>query len=275
MKRYGPGWAHLIAMPTFEDPPPDGGGGGGGKDAAYWEAEAKKAFQARDNVKAEMKKLQEAGLVLTPEQKARQQELEDAAAKADEEKKRAAGQFDTLKQQLVEKHTAELTERDTKLSTLSTRFQNTVVRAEFGTASELFGGHAESKTVLDVDMAISYLGRYVSVQDDEKDARGYRIVVKDAHGNEIVDGKGNPVPFAKAIAEVIATLPNKDRILRGSGKAGSGSSGGGDGIVKDADLETLTRQAAKGNANAIKALRDRRAGNSIVKGNAWEQKTGT
>jgi hypothetical protein len=274
MFRFAPGWA--LRGPLFDGT--DGGGGGGGngggggeKDAAYWQGEAKKAFEVRDTAKAALKTLQESGAVLSDEDKKLFEKLKKDAADADEAAKRKAGEFDALKQQLVDKHATELETRDGKIATLGRRFQDTVVRAEFGTATDLFGGHAESKTVLDVDMAIAVLGKYVSAVDDEKDARGYRIVVKNAHGNEIVDGKGNPVPFATAIAEVISTLPNKDRILRGSGKAGSGSTGGGPTHGQETDLEVLTQKAARGDADAIKALRTRRSGSGIEQGRAWNQ----
>ena len=266
MFRFAPRWAHVLLGLLFEEPKPDGGPGGGGggeKDAAYWQGEAKKAFEARDTVKSELKRLQESGAILTEDDRKDFATLKKQAADAEEEKKRKAGEFDALKTQLVEKHATELETRESKIATLSKRFADTVVRAEFGTATDLFGGHSESKTVLDVDMAIAVLGKYVGAVDDEKDPRGYRIVVKNAHGNEIVDGKGNPVPFAAAIAEVISTLPNKDRILRGSGKAGSGSTGGGPTHSQELDLEVLTKKAAQGDQNAIKALRDRRSGSGI------------
>lgn len=291
MKRFGPGWGwsagtptrervrqhHVgfrVAAPLFEGEGDGGGGGGGGgggtKDAAYWEAEAKKAFQARDAAKGELKKLSEEGRVLTPEQKDRLATLEAEAAKAEEERAKKAGEFDKLREQLNAKHGEELGKERSRNESLTKKFRDTVVRATFGTATDLFGGHDASKTVLDVDMAISVLGRFVSVEDDEKNPDSYQIVVRGTDGEPILDGKGNPAKFTDAIAEVISQLPNKDRILRGSGKAGSGSSGGGSNGGKPPDLEALTKAAAKGDRKAIEALQERRRGGSIVKGAAWE-----
>ena len=68
------------------------GGANGTKDAAYWEAEAKKAFQDRDAAKKRAKELE--GKVLSDEQAERYKALEDAAAKAEDERKRKAGEFD-------------------------------------------------------------------------------------------------------------------------------------------------------------------------------------
>lgn len=206
------------------------GGAGGGKsgkdDAEYYKGEAKKAFGERDTFKKKLRDLEEKGLVVTEEQLAKYRELEKAAADAEEIRKRKEGEFDTLKHQLVEKHQKELADRDSKLTQLSTRFQSTLVRAEFGSAVDLFGGHDKTKTIFDVDMGVDVLGKYVQVEDTEDDPRGYRIVVKNPKGQVIVGKDGNPLPFAEAMLELIGSLPNKDRILRGSGKTGSGNSGG-------------------------------------------------
>jgi hypothetical protein len=205
----------------------DGGGeGGGGKsgkdDVQYYKDEAKKAFGERDTVKKRLRELEEKGLIATPEQLERLKVLEDAAAKADEEHKRKAGEFDTLKNQLVDKHSKEVAERDAKLSKLSERFQTTLKRAEFGAAADLFG--AQAKTIFDADMGIDVLGKYVHVEDTEDG--GHRVVVKNGKGQTIVGKDGEPLPFPAAMLELIESLPNKDRILRGSGKTGSGNSGG-------------------------------------------------
>ena len=62
----------------------EGAGSGTGRDdAAFYQAEAKKAFKARDDAKAELRRAQEAGLLITEERLAKVQELETAATKAD------------------------------------------------------------------------------------------------------------------------------------------------------------------------------------------------
>jgi hypothetical protein len=214
-----------IMAPLFmPDPDPNPNPNPDTKDAAYWEKEARQAFKDRDTVKTKLRDLE--GKVLSDEDRQLFDKLKTDQAKQEEDRARKEGEFDKLRTQLVDKHTGELKDRDEKLTRLSTRFQETVVRAEFGSATDLFGGHAEAKTILDVDLAIAAFSRYVRVEDDEKDPRGYRIVVVAPNGDTILDGKGKPAPFAEAIGELISLLPNKDRILRGSGKSGSGNSGG-------------------------------------------------
>lgn len=270
MKRHFPGWGFSIAMPMFQDPADPGNPNPGQKDAAYWEAEAKKAFDARQRAKAEADdaraKLAKYDGVDPDEYRT----LKTEAEKAEEERAKKAGEFETLKKQLTDKHQTELSDRDSKITTLSEKFQKTVVRAEFGSVPQLFGGHGDSKTVLDVDMAIAYLGRYVQVEDDEKDPRGYRIVVKNTSGETIVDGKGNPAPFAEALSELIQSLPNRERILRGSGKTGSGATGevplnaGG-----QIDMTKLTPEQRR-DPRVLKALKEqRRGGGGMVMGRAF------
>jgi hypothetical protein len=231
-------------------------------------AEAKLAFAARDKAKKEADELRKR--VLSEDDLAEYQALKASQAKAEEDKAKKAGEFETLKAQLARKHEAEIAERETKLSSLSQRFKDTVVKAEFGSASDYFNGTETSKTILDVEIGMAAFGRYVHVEDADDDPRGYRVVVKTPKGETIVGKDGNPAPFADAIGELIAQLPNKDRILRGSGKTGSGSSGGSTHTAATADVTELTRRAQAGDKDAIAALRQRRnAGNGLVMGSAF------
>jgi hypothetical protein len=228
-------------------------------DAAYAREEAKKAFADRDKYKKELRELRESGRLISDEQAAKYKELEDAAAKAEEERAKKAGEFDSLKKQLADKHAAELDAERKKAEAVSSRFKQTVVKAEFGAASDLFGG-ADAKTILDVELAIAALGKYVTVEDADDDPRGYKIVVKAPNGQPVLGRDGNPAPFADAISEVINLLPNKDRILRGSGKTGSGSSGGSGGTSPTTDLAELTQRARKGDKAALAALSQQQSG---------------
>src|SRR4051794_31458853 len=73
---------------------------------AYWQAEAKKAFDAREKTKKELAELK--GNVLSKEDRELFQLLKTEHEQIEEKKKRAEGQFDTLKTELVTKHQAEL-----------------------------------------------------------------------------------------------------------------------------------------------------------------------
>jgi hypothetical protein len=249
----------------------DGGGKSegkaGDKDVDYWKAEAKKAFTDRDSIKEKLRALE--GKSLSDEDRDLFDKLKAEQADAEEKRKRRAGEFDALKQQLTEQHTKAVKERDEKITALSSRFKNTVIRAEFGAASDYFSGAESSKTILDVELGIAALGKYVAVEELDDDPEGYRVIVKNPKGQTIMGSDGNPAPFAEAIGELIGALPNKDRILRGGGKTGSGSSGG---TSRSAipDLVELTQLASKGDKKALEALRARRAANGgMVMGEAF------
>ncbi len=241
-----------------------------GKEDLIPRAEAKAAFQARDKAKQELKALQESGRIVSDEQLKRYQELEERAAKADEDRKRKAGEFDSLRTQLIEKHSTEIKDRDEKLTTLSRRFKDTVIRAEFGSAVDYFSGSDSSKTILDVELGMAALGKYVSVEDTDDDI-GYRVVVRSPKGDTILGSDGNPAPFTEAIGELIKLLPNRDRILRGSGKTGSGSSGGStvttNGVIDTRNLRPGDFQDPKVR-EAVRRQQD--AAGGLQMGRAWD-----
>lgn len=199
------------------------GGAGGGGDVEFFRGEAKKAFAARDKVKEELRLAQEAGRLLTDDQLTRYRELEAAAERAAEEKKKAEGQWDTLRTDLLKKHDEALNAERTKATQATERLHAVLRDHAFASASEWFGGDG-AKTILTPAIAAAYFGRYVSVEEVDG---AERVVVKDPRGHVIVDAKtGEPAAFAQAIGELIGMLPDKASILRGSGKTGSGNSGG-------------------------------------------------
>jgi len=226
------------------------------KDAAYWEGEAKKAFKARDAVKEEMRTLRDSGRVLSDEDKERYQTLVAKEADLAEKQKRAEGQFDTLKTELVTKHQTELKTRDERITALERHIEDTEIQRAFFGAVDWFGGDS-AKTIFTPDMGVDVFRKYVAVKDEN----GIKtVVVKRPNGEVIHGADGNPAPFAEAIGELINVLPNKDRILRGSGKAGSGSSGGAGGRHEPLDVRELTERARTGDKDALKALEARRRG---------------
>lgn len=235
-------------------------------DAAYYKAEAKKAFEARDKEKQRVRELE--AKVLGDDERALFERLKAENEKAEETRKRKAGEWDELKKQLTEKYTSEISARDSRINSLSDRFRDMVIRAEFGSAVDYFSGSETSKTILDVDLGMAYLGKHVSVEDT--DDGGYRVIVKRPNGHVIIGDDGNPAPFGQAIGELIEALPNKDRILRGSGKTGSGSSGGSNRAAASADVTELTQRAKQGDKDALEQLRRRRnASGALVMGSAF------
>ena len=116
------------------------------------------------------------------------------------------------------------------------------------------------------------LGKYVHVEDVDDDPLGYRVIVKTPKGETIVGKDGNPAPFADAIGELIALLPNKDRILRGSGKTGSGSSGGSNASPATIDVNRPLTRAQMADPKVRELLKRKHAdAGGLVMGSAWER----
>lgn len=243
-------------MDLLRMPEGDGGGGPGGdppREDLIPRSEAQKAFAARDELKAEIRKLRESGLVLTPEQRAEYESWQQNRAKMEEDKLKRAGEWDKLRSQLDQDHQNAIKVVTEKAAALEHELQDRLRGLAFAQASEWFG--PAGKTILPPDIAESYFARYIAF--DEHRA----LQVKDLTGQVILDAAtGRPMAFEKAIGILVQQLPNRDQILRGSGKTGSGSSGGAGGMVTDVDLDTLTKRAQFGDPDAIKKLRERQTG---------------
>jgi hypothetical protein len=142
-------------------------------------------------------------------------EAEERAA-LDAEKK---GQFDTLKNQLVEKHTKEISLKDGEISAMTKALENYLVDANATAAI------AEAKGV--PALLLPHVKASVRVV---KDGDEYVVQVVDKAGNpRISDSKGTPM----TIPDLVAEMKKSDvfgRAFEGSGASGGGSqrsAGGG------------------------------------------------
>lgn len=236
--------------------------------------EAKQARYQRDTAIAESAKLKQQlkeleSKVLSDEDRALFDKLRADADKAEEDRQKKAGEFESLKQNLLKKHQDEIeTERKARLA-LEESYRAEKIEAAFLGATDWFGGET-AKTILTGDMANAYLGKYVAYEDVEIAGKTIKaVVVRDIDGNIIVDGKGNPARFAEAIGELITQLPNKDRILRGSGKTGSGSSGGATG-GREVDFRNLTPEQRR-DPKVLAALRASLPRGGVIMGEAYDR----
>lgn len=240
---------------------------GGKDDAAFYKAEAQKAFKARDELKAKLRELE--GKVLSDDDLATYASLKEQQAKAEEERAKKAGEFESLKQTLLKKHQDELEAERTARKQLEQSYTAEKIEAAFLGASDLFGGHDNAKTILTGDIACSYLGKYVSYEDVEVGGKTVKaIVVRNPDGEIILDGKGNPAKFGEAMTELISLLPTRDRILRGSGKTGSGSSGGATGTTQPINLSNLTPEQRR-DPKVLAQLRASLPRGGLVMGEAY------
>lgn len=225
-------------------------------DIAHWQAEAKKAFEARQAAKneaAELKKQLDAMKGVDPEE---YRTLKQQAEQAEQDRAKKAGEFEKLQQQLVQKHQTELTAEQQKREQAEQRLQRTIIGRAFADAVDLFG--PSGKTIYLPADAERIFGDRVKILDDGT------VAVTDAAGDVLIDGKtGKPLPFAAAMSEYIDGLPDKQYRLRGSGKTGSGSSGGMTGGRDAIDLSNLTPQQRR-DPKVLELLKQRRPVGGMV-----------
>ncbi len=269
-------WYGSTRFPVFFD----GEGGGGGSDSAAAAEALRKANLDRDTAQGKLTALQKQfdemkGKLPSEEQIARWAELEKTAESAEEARKRKEGEFDAWKLAIEKKHAEALAavvkERDAaKSETVTVRksWDDESVGRMFAEASDLFG--PTGKTVLLPAIAQAAFGKHVVIERDETTGER-RILVKDAAGTTVVDAKtGKPAAFASAMADVINSHPDKVHILRGSGKVGSGSTGGKDGgEEKPLDATKLTQEQLR-DPKVIAELRKQAGPTAIVMGEAYQ-----
>lgn len=188
-------------------------------DAAHWQAEAKKAFEARQAAKKEADDLRKQLANMSGIDPEEYRTLKQQAEQAEQERAKKAGEFDKLQQQLVTKHQAEKADLEKSAKDYKSRWEQDRIGRAFGEAVDLFGPSGLTKYIPSEAEAI--FAKHVRIEDDGA------IVVLDSRGDVILDGKtGKPAAFSAGMAELIDSMPDKKYRLRGSGTTGSGSSGG-------------------------------------------------
>jgi hypothetical protein len=208
-----------------------------------FEREAANAEAAR--IKRELDEIKKAQP--SDEQRARWAELEAQAQRAEEERLAKSGEFEAWRKSIQDNHARELNEVVSQRENEAQRarqveeeLRDTLIGRHFADALDLFG--PAGRTVLLPEVAQSYFGKHVEVEAERGiDGKAHRrVVVKDSTGTIIVDPKtGRPETFSKAMSIVIDAHPHRGALLRGSGKVGAGSPGGGEGGEHGIDLTRL------------------------------------
>lgn len=202
-------------------------------DVARIQYEREQAAAEAARVKRELEEIKK-GLP-TEEQRARWAELEEQHRRNEEERLAKSGEFEAWRKSITDTHSREVNELQAqreneaaKAREFESELNDTLIGQHFANASDLFG--PAGRTVLIPEMAQSYFGKHVAVEAERGgDGKVHRrVVVKKADGTVIVDPKtGRPESFSKAMGIVIDEHPYRAQLLRGSGKVGANSSGGG------------------------------------------------
>lgn len=212
----------------------DGGTGDGGGDGGAGDGDGKAKLS--DN---EAKLLRE-----SMERKAKIKELNDQLAKfngIDPEAARKAlnaeaarqqaelearGEFDAVKKQMVESHTAELSQRDQQLADKDTEIGALKARIADMTVGADFTG---SKFIAD-DLALTprkartVYGAHFDYSEEHGRVVGYDKPAGAKDRAPLVDGKGEPLAFDAALRKLVEADPDRDDILKSKTKPGAGSS---------------------------------------------------
>lgn len=155
------------------------------------------------------------------------QEMLDAQAKADEARALEAGNFDSVKRQMNEKHAAEIAAIRASEDALRQKYKSRILDAEAVSAI------AAAKGVPDLLMPI--VQRFTKVDDNDN------AVVVDAKGDPRVNGKGEPLTISDLVLELRAS-EIYGRAFDASGHSGSGTppssgkTGGPGGRVTKAEM---------------------------------------
>lgn len=168
----------------------------------------------------------------TPEEieallQANEQATEDKAAKA--------GEWDSLKSQLNERHAAELKTRDEANGKMRTTLERYLVSAE---ATREIAAQKGSP-----DLLLPHVERQAKVIEEDGE---FVVRIIDARGNVRIDAKGDPL----AIADLVAEMKKNEtfgRAFEGSGLTGGGTphGQGGGGASKSMPKAEFDRLPAK------------------------------
>jgi hypothetical protein len=178
-------------------------------DAMVQERDALK--KNRDEALTEAKRAKKALDAWDGKDPAKYDELLAAAQKAEADRAAATGDFETLKKQLVEKHTAELTGKDGKIGKLTKALERRLVDAELTRAIAAKKGEP--------DLLLPYARQFVRVKETDDDFEGY---VADERGNPLVaDGQGTPMSFSAFVEQTL--MVKFPRAFDGTGSSGGGA----------------------------------------------------
>lgn len=137
--------------------------------------------------------------------------LKEQQAKLEEDRLKAAGDFENLKKQLLDAHGKEKAALEAKIATLSKSLEENVLIA---TATQAIAAEKGVPTLL-----MPHVRSRTKLDDN-----GQPVVIDDS-GNVRVGADGKPLSIAALVAEMKADVNTFGRAFEGSGASGAGSGG--------------------------------------------------
>ena len=215
----------MTDEPVIENETPELDPTDGLKSALQKEREARKALEKQARAYS--------GLGLSPEEIA---ELKASREKAEEDKARAAGEWDKLREKLAEQHKSELTKLQEQLQSIAASEHE--ARIESGLKSALMEAGVTEE-------GASILPDILKSRAKIEDENGKRVIkIMDADGSPMIAKNGRDATFADLAAVASEKYPS---LFKATTKPGSGTPPGGNSAgstasqtVKASQLESMT-----------------------------------
>jgi len=150
-------------------------------------------------------------------------ELVESKKKAETKRLEERGEWDKLKQQMVEQHQNELKSLQERLSELENGLQTKDSVIEKLTVGHNFDNSkyiAEELTLTPNKARIVY-GSHFDIEDGQ--VVGYDKPRGAEGRTQLIDGKGEPLGFEEALKKIIETDPDREQLIRSKAKPGAGS----------------------------------------------------
>lgn len=144
--------------------------------------------------------------------------------RAEQEDLERRGEFEAVKQQMLEAHQTELTERDSRYSALegeNAALKNQLVELTVGNSFS-DSKFLREKVLMTPKKARVIYGSHFEISEDGK-VVGYNKPAGEKDRSILVDGSGNPLPFESAIERILRADPEADSLLRSDAKKGARS----------------------------------------------------
>lgn len=159
----------------------------------------------------------------------------DTLKNIDQKKLIDAGEIERVRDEISKNFTAQITERDEKLSASQKKLDKMMLDNAFASSN-----FVRERVAVPPEMFRSFFGNNFKIEDE-------KIIAHDASGNKIYSTKriGELADVDEAFEILVASYAHKDSILKAQNQSGSGNNGGGGsrGGVRSmtrADFEKLT-----------------------------------
>lgn len=185
------------------------------------------------------------------------EELVAAAARAEEDKLKGAGEWDKLKNQMNEAHKRALDAKDAVIATKD----GEVAAMRKSLESHLIVAQATAEIAAakgEPELLLPVVQRFMKVNEENGN---YSTQIVDAKGDPRVDAKGNPLSLSALMTELRAN-EKYGRAFEGSGQSGGGmppGNGGGGGIPQNkrrSEFKTEKERAAFVDEHGIAAYQN-------------------